>query len=211
MISGNINFYGIPVAEVKAAGNNLKLYRLNSKDKGFMDNLYKTLDLRRLYPGFNNLQYNIWDEVTKMALKYADNNGKQTLLLTCNNSPCGVANYSHQTPKFRLNYISTWPVNVAQKVPYAGKVLFMELFRQFLDKDCYSMELSALKYAPFNAICKYLSLGFIPCGGDNYQEIMRANKKNISNSLNNLKQNINFIPINHGQEINLTEHLNIIL
>ncbi len=209
MIPNNINFRGIPIAKTKIAENNLTLYKLTSRDKEFTDRLYHSLNLPELYPGFNKLQYGIWDEVTHLGLSQTYEKNQNTMLITADNRPCGVLNYSAHSPKFNLNYVSTWPIKIGQKVPLAGKTLFMEFFRQFLNSDCRTIELCALKYAPFSAISKYLSLGFKPRGGDNFRELMRTDRESAAKTLQKLEQSINLSSVKDSNDYDLIQRLEI--
>lgn len=203
----NINFQGIPTAKVKTPFNTINLYNINSEDYGLVHKIKKNLNLKELMPGLKENEYNIWDSIIHSA--FVDNfyRNSQAIIAACENKPCGVMNFDKNRASFSLNYIGTWPITKGQKVPFAGKSLFMELFKKFLDSKALFIELNALRYGPFDPVGKYLKLGFKPYGGDNYQEIMRMNRETAQKSFQRLEQDIKFETIDSSQNVNLTKEL----
>ena len=205
----NVNFQGINIANVNVAGNSFKLYRLTSKDKQFVNELYHNIDLKEMMPNLKSLEYTIWDNMTSHGLFDGSWHCAQSILTTLNKKPCGVANYTLASRNSELNYISTWPLEKGKKVSFAGKSLFMHIFQDFLKTDFRSINLAAMTYAPFDVVSKYLSLGFKSRGGDNFQNLMTINRDSVINTVEKLKKNIQYEPLNEKLDKDLYEVLDV--
>ena len=202
------SFKGIPVAKAKTPFNTFQIYKITTNDNDFIKKVQHNINLKKLMPGLKNETYDIWEAVTDSALSTGLHNSS-TVVLATENRPCGAMNFSQNKTSFDLNYISTWPIKKGEKVPFAGKTLFMELCRRFLEEKLSSINLIALRYAPFDPVGKYLRLGFKPYGGNDYAEIMRINKERVKNTFETLKENISFEPIKDAKNIDLLQELNI--
>lgn len=205
----NVNFQGINIANVNTAGNSFKLFQLTSKDKQFIDELYHNIDLRTRMPNLKELEYKIWENVTAQGLSHADWRNAKSILTTLNNKPCGVANYTFTPRNSELNYISTWPLEKGKKVPFAGKSLFIHVFQDFLKNDFRSINLTAMIYAPFDVVSKYMSLGFKLNGGDNSQSDMTMSRKSVLASVEKLRKYIQYEPLNESLDKDLYDVLDV--
>ena len=180
--TSQINSKAIPIANirVKNSNNNYKLYKLTQNDTAFLDKLAASINVESLYPGLKEHQYKIWDSIIRGCFDSISNRDSVTILETCNGIPCGMLNYLKiNEKKDRIAYVSTWPIRAGEKVPFAGKILFQEFFRNFLNNNKSIAELVAVKNGPFASITKFMSIGFKLLGGDNYNELMRAEDKKI--------------------------------
>ena len=207
MIS-DTSFKGIPVAKAKTPFNTFQMYKITPDDSAFIQKIQKSINLRALMPGLDNEEYEIWEGVTRTALTNPLDKS-DTFIITTQNKPCGVMNISQKKASFDLNFISTWPVKQGEKVPFAGKALFTELFRRFVESKQALINLVALRYAPFDPVGKYLKLGFMAFGGNNYTEIMRINQGRASKTLETLKQHVSLEPIKDAKNVDLLKELNI--
>ena len=207
MIS-NISFKGIPIAKAKTPFNSFKMYKITPEDRTSIEKIQKGINLRELLPGMKHDTYKIWEGVTHAAFSNSLDEST-TILLTAESRPCGVMNFSENKFSFDLNDISTWPVKSGEKVPFAGKTLFMELFRRFWETNFSSINLVALKYEPFDPVSKYLKLGFKPLGGNDCAEIMRINRHSAGKTLKMLKQNVSIEPLIDTKNVDLQKELKI--
>lgn len=207
----NINIKGIPVANIKVKGFDASyaLYNINYKDKHFLDNLYKSLNLKKLMPHMAESYCTIWNEIINNAIKLSKSISKKSILETHNNIPCGILSYTDIENKYYLNYIATFPTEIGKRVPAAGQILFFEIFNRFIKSDKTNIELSALRQAPFNPISTYLELGFDMKGGNDYNELMRINKNRAAETLLEQKKYINYIQIQNPEYIDLNKHLKL--
>ena len=53
-------------------------------------------------------------------------------LLVKDKSPCGLMNCSERLKGYKVDYVTTWPYESDSKSPYAGKVLFLQLYKDLL-------------------------------------------------------------------------------
>jgi len=211
-----INFSGVPAGIYCAAARDgsetvLKLYRTTGKDNYFMSQLAKDIDVSKLRDGFTQREYDVWNDVIKCGLIGCCGT-KRGYLLTKDNVPCGVMRYQPMQNRIFVQDVATWGVEKNKKVPFAGKVLFMQLFSDFMAgiSPLSRIELCALKEAPYTPVFRYMKLGFKSCGGSSpcYDD-MRILKSGIEKSLNELKSMIKFIPEINPKEVDLNKILKI--
>ena len=194
----NINFEGIPISDIKVLGNKskYKLYDIDHHDTLFLNKMYESVNLEKLMPKMHESDIFIWNSLLKSAIDCSKNSYRKTFLETCDNVPCGILNYTEFDTFYHLNYVVTFPTKPENRVPYAGQILFNELFQRFLpEKDVTKIEMQALRNSPFNPISKYLKLGFWQCGGDNYSEGMKINKAKALNTLNKQSEYLTSTPL----------------
>ncbi len=192
-----LSFQGIQTA---SAIGGLNIYKLTDKDKRLAEKLANDISLKTLMPGLSEYQYQIWDDTIQKALAQKC---KNTFLLAKHRVPCGVLNYAQTPYMFNVNYAATWPVCSAQRVPFAGKALFLELFRHFLESSAQIIELWGIKNAPFDPVGKYRQLGFKMYGGDNFQELMRINREQAANTMDKFKDIIKLQSVKQNLDIDL--------
>ena len=201
------SFCAIKIADTKNYINNIEtpisVYFITQKDNVFLDKLGKSLKMRDLMSRLSENMCNIWQEIFKLSISQAQGKDKFTLMGFFKNKPCSVMNYTKEKNSYKINTICSWPVEPDKKVPYAGKTLFSVLFRDFLQNDFSHIDLDAITNGPFNAVGKYMSLGFKQRGGENYILAMRANKESVVKSLNSLDKIIRVKPSVCFDEVDL--------
>ena len=126
---------------------------------------------------------------------------KEGRLLFCDNKPCGVMAVSPREYTHNVDYVCTWPTEPNKKAPFGAQILFAEMFRNFLETSANIIELTATRFG--NAITKYLALGFKPCGGDNYTEIMRITRERVNKRCENLDKKFQLVPSNDHRDLDL--------
>lgn len=185
----NTNFKAIPLAKVKVKGvdKTYKLFEITESDKQFLKDFYANLNLKKLMPGLQDHEYNIWNNIIESVVKVANTDGRKTILETCNDIPCGLLSYSKYAKNLHVNYVATVPIEPKKRVPFAGQILFNEFFKRVLDSCANTAELLALKYSPFSPISRYLILGFKPLGGTDGLEKMRISRQAVQTTVD--KQN----------------------
>lgn len=201
----NNTFSAIPVANVKVKGlqNKYKLYDITHKDREFLEDFYDSIDLKKLMPGLKEGEYLTWDGIIQSAIELSARGGRKTILEVCDNKPCGLLNYSQRGDHFHLNYIATIPIEPTKKVPFAGQVLFNEFFRRVLDSCVDKIELKAVKNAPFSPKSKYLKLGFVSTGGNDFAETMKIYRNGIVAACEKQDEFICYEPELRQQNVNL--------
>ena len=197
----SINFKGINVSNTTLLNHKLSIYKLTEKDKAFVQYLNKNVDLKKLIPDISPDDYKIYDFFLKRSLYNAISEKKEGRLLFCDNKPCGVMAVSPREYTHNVDYVCTWPTEPNKKAPYGAQILFAQMFRNFLETSANIIELTATRFG--NAITKYLALGFKPCGGDNYTEIMRITRERVSKSCENLDKKFQLVPSNDHRDLDL--------
>lgn len=170
----------VAIAKVKLPHDTIlyDIYNLSIKDEKNLEKLKAKIDLKSLWTNLQQKDYETWSFIKDKALTVRGFN-KFAFLLTSNNKPCGAMSGSNIWGKCNLNYISTWPIEQNKKMPLAGKVLLLNLFKTVLKTDNLEVVLTALKGDPFQAFMKYKALKFKPCGGDGNGEEMKIKVKDI--------------------------------
>lgn len=203
----NLSFQGINIANTNVLNHKLGIYKLTENDKPYIKYLKENIDLKKLFPQIKDDEYQIYDSLLKRALDNASNKHKDTLLLSCDNTPCGIMVYTAGKFQHILDYICTWPVEPNKKAPFGGQILFTQMFKNFIETGSNLIELYATRFG--SAVSKYRHLGFKSCGGDNYTELMRIKRNDVENSYNILKEKFNLIPQENNSDLNLFEVLKI--
>jgi len=204
-----INFTGIPVSRVSVKGisNKYGIYDITPADSAFLKDMYNNTDLSKLMPKMNKRYLEVWNQLLEFAVKTANYSGKKAFIGTCNNKPCGILNYSDLGSKFNLNYVVTFPDKVEHRVPYAGQILFNELFGRFIKSNAQKIDLEALIDSPFNPVMKYKKLGFGSVGGDGFYEWMRIYKSRAQDILAKQSMYISSERIINPKDVDLSKVL----
>lgn len=134
-----INFKGLPVAAARVVSRDgkpavLSVFNITHKDTAFLNNLAKSIDVEQLQDGFRKEDYRTWNDIIKNGISGCAVAGRGYLLAQ-DNIPCGVLRYQI-FPRISTAFIqdvATWPVEKNKKVPFAGKTLFMQLFKDALN------------------------------------------------------------------------------
>lgn len=188
---------------------NLNLYRITSNDKPFLTKLLNDLDVRKLHDGFNEKDYTQWNEIIQSAIAGCISS-KNGLLVAKDNTPCGILCYSDMYKNRHVRDVATWPADKNQKVPFAAKTLFLQLFKETLDSSIFGISLNAIKGSEFTPINKYISLGFSPLGGEYPNlEFMKILKPKLASSIDKLQEFINLTPAKSTEEVCLNEILQL--
>ncbi len=209
-ISGAQTFGALHKVTKQINFNNVKtsidLYKIEPQDFEFIENLKKTINLKDLMPKLNENHLKVWNNILQQAIMKGSQKRGTTYLAAVKNKPCGIITFKEEKNCLFLDTICTWPIEKEKRVPFAGKALMHEMFEDFLQSKHNIIDLYAVTNGPFNAVSKYLSLGFKLRGGENYVEAMRARKPDIIKTLTTLEKFIKTMPI--VEEKNLFEVTN---
>ncbi len=168
----------------------IKIYKITQCDLLFLNSLKKNINLKTMMPKVDKNELEVWRELLNIGLQQAGEKCKNGLLAVFENKPCGIMAYTQKPKSFKINSISSIPVAQNHKVPLCGKTLFNILFRDFLESNAAYIDLDAVTNGPFNAVSKYMQLGFKQCGGENGIIAMRITREKVIETLNKLNQNI---------------------
>lgn len=210
----NQNFTAYHIANSKNILNNietnLKIYDLTPNDSKFLKDMKASVNLEKLMPELDKNKLNVWQQIFNIAVQQISNSShKKGLLAVFNNKPCGILTYTPNNTKYKIETICTWPAEPSQKIPLAGKTLFDILFLDFLKSKANFIDMDAVTNGPFNAVSKYMSMGFKQRGGENNIIAMRINRENVLTSVEKLS---NFIKIKFQKtqnEIDLSKTLTL--
>ena len=186
-----------------ASSGNLNLYRLNdSADFKFIKSLQEKVDLESLMPGLTKDKYSRWKEMIEYAKDNALKPENVTYVETCDNKICGIITYTPDKTT-KLDCICTWPVEKNQKVACGGKLLFLQLFKDFAEYKGTRIKLDAITNGPFDVIKKYMQLGFQRTTEEHPTKVkMEINKYKINEVMNYL-QNLLHYTTEQPSKINL--------
>ena len=205
MKSNNITFSGINISNADVLGHKIKTYQLTAKDAAFIDKLKNEVNLKELYPNISQESFEIFNTILNKSFGNAFYKNKSSLLLSCDNKPCGIMVNSQNTVVHSVEYICTWPLSPNCKAPFGAQTLFEEMYRNFLNTQAKLIKICAIRYG--DAISKYRNVGFSSNGGDNYTEIMQISREKVHEFYLKLKQRINLIPTNESKDIDLFQEL----
>ena len=183
------NFKALHIANA----DKIKLYKIiDETDKKFLKKLPELIDTQKLMPNLDKTTAARWNEMLEYAVNNALIKGNETYIAAYENKPCGIITW--QTGKnVKLDCICTWPVEVGKKVKLAGKTLFYQFFKDFLEQNCKKAELEAITNGPYNTIQKYEQLGFSKTSKVYpTKTVMETNTYKIKAAFEKLKRIINY-------------------
>lgn len=199
-----VTFKAIHVADTYNNGKNLiKIYELTDKDKRFLNNLGRNINLQTLMPKMDIFELEVWQAIFDLSVRSKILGNNTGLAAFYKNKPCGIMTYTPQHSAYKLNCICTWPVQQEQRVPFAGSTLIAMLFNDFLKTEARYIYLDAVTSGPFNVVEKYRSLGFKKHGDEKGIVPMRALRAGIVEALQKLNQKIKIIPKFSENEVDL--------
>lgn len=206
------SFNGIHIASanVKLNNSSLKydLYKITGVDTDFLEELRKSLDLRKLYSGLDDYGYTFWQRILNSVLAPSCFFNSNTILLTKDNLPCGGLKYTVNRDFYNIEGRVTWPLEKDKREPFAGKVLLLELYNIFLHDNKNRIKTCTVRRTPFDALSKSIEMGFSSVGGDNYNELMSINRQKIAGMISKFKPIIEIIQHRGEEYSNLFDIIN---
>lgn len=147
-------------ANLIATSGKRSLYKVtDSADIIALKKFSKKTDFKTLMPQNSKTESDRWHEMLEYAIDMAENPGNVTYVESFNNKLCGIITYFPNSTT-TIDCICTIPVQIGEKVKLAGKTLFYQVFKDFLDNKGSRIKLSAITNGPYNTINKYADLGF---------------------------------------------------
>lgn len=201
MRTGNVSFQGINLSNADLLGHRMQIYKLTQNDRAFLEKLRKNVHLNELDSLLTSDDYYVYNSILKRSFDHALDNDKSSMLLSCDNIPCGIMVNSKTPAKHFVDYICTWQTEKDKKAPFGAQTLFEQMYKEFLNSKAGYIELYATKHG--SAVRKYLNIGFKMMGGDNCTEIMRITRGNAAAFYTKLKDKIKLIPAKDAQDIDL--------
>lgn len=209
-----INFGGIPLGVAKVVGRDgkaakLSLYKVTKKNDEFLGKLERSVDVKKLQDGFNDDQYALWNHLVKLGISECRYRGTG-FLVAKDNVPCGILSYKPRYFTVSVPDVATWPVDKNKKVSFAGKAMFMELFKQVLKNDDYSQVfLVAMKDSVYSPAEHYKSVGFRKTSENELDIRMVVSRGRMMKALKEFKSLIDFTPAKNQDEVDLAQELKI--
>jgi len=192
-------------ANLVAQSGNIKICKLNSSnDIRFLKDFCKRTDFHQLMPRLKKNETDRWHEMLEYAVDCAEMPQNTTYIEILNNKICGIVTcFQNQTTI--VDCICTIPVNIGQKVKLAGKILFYQIFKDFIEYGGSRMKLKAITNGPYNTKEKYKELGFKETSNVTKTTVeMAANQYMIKNAMKILKKIIPYKPVPQ-EKINLSD------
>ena len=204
-INQSPTFNGIKISQTNVLGHKLDVYKLTSTDKGFITQLSKDIDLKKLIPGISSYDFEIYNTILKHSFESTNNQNKNSMLLACDDKPYSIIVTSKKYTGQFVDYICSWPIEAKQKAPFGAQTLITQIYTDFLETDLKFIELYATRFG--SAVSKYMQLGFSSKGGDNFVEIMQISRERVKQYYQKLKEKINLTPSNDNTDIDLSKIL----
>ncbi len=203
--NNNPNFTALHIARTKSKISDMKeicldIYKITPEDYGFLNILGKTTDLHKLMPEIKYSEVDVWQELLKIAVIKAKNNG---YLAVHNKKPCGLMQFTKTDKKYNLDIICTIPTEINTRVPNVGKSLMSIMFDDFMKSNANRIELAAVTNAPFNAYIKYTRLGFKQTGGENGVVSMKLTREKLAETMRTIQKYLKTEYLNPTKTINL--------
>jgi len=188
-----------------ANAGNLQIYKLtDAADKKFIKRLASTVKMDELMPALRKEEAERWNEMLTYAVDNAQYPENVTYIETLNNKVCGIITFRPGNNSL-LDCICTWPVEAGKKVKLAGKTLFYQLFKDFLELKSKKLKLEAITNGPYNTVKKYEELGFKQTSSVYPTKIiMETNSSKLKEIFQKLKNIINYEPV-EPQKVNLSQ------
>lgn len=198
-------FGAIPVAKVRAKASNsvYRLYQLEQTDRTFLERLSEKVDVRNLYPNLTEDEHFIWDGSLKKAIDTSLDTGRTAYLETCDGVPCGIMNYSGKPNSIHFDRIATFPIKKGERVPYAGQILYHQLYKQFLKEGKESISVVSPRHSPFSPIANYVRMGFKLMGGTEYTENLKISEDAVKKAYANQQKFLTFDRFKKSESVNL--------
>ena len=192
-------------AHIIAQCDKIQICKLTSpQDIIFLKKFSERTDFKKLMPELSQRESNRWHQILKYAIGYAEYPLSTTYLTITDNKLCGIITCFQNKTTF-INGICTIPTNIGQKVKFAGKTLFYQIFKDFIEHDGEQIELSAIVNGPYNVINKFKELGFKVTSDDIFNYVdMAVNKAAVITTMEKLKKIIQYKTL-PNIEINLDD------
>ena len=215
------NFGAIPVADIKVKNNKTgeelqsvyKLYKLEESDRDFLEKLYETVDVRKMYPNLTENEHFIWDGSLKRAIETSLDERRTAYLETCDGIPCGIMNFTKEPLKKKNSYIldriATFPIEKGKRVKYAGQILYHELYTQFLNDNKNNIFVVSPRHSPFSPIANYVRMGFNLMGGTEATENLRITKESVQKIHKKQQEFLTFDRFEKSESVDLDEHADL--
>lgn len=203
----NPAFRGINISRADILGHRLNIYKLTPNDKAFTEYLSQNIKLDKLLPEMQNNDFKIYETVFNRGLLASGSIRKNSMLLACDDIPCGIMVNRLTEKAHFVDYICTWPLRQGEKAPFGAKTLFTQMYKDFLESGAKFIELYAIRYS--SLLSKYMEMGFRSNGGDNNVEDMCINRERAKIYLEKFNQNINLTQTNNAEDENLFDTLKI--
>lgn len=176
-------------ANLAASAGKLKIYQINyNSDIEALVKLSESTHFDKLMPQNTSQGNERWQEMLDYAIETAGYPGNVTYAAAYNNKLCGIISYFPR-PTTVIDCICTIPTEVGKKVKLAGKTLFLQVFKDFMEYRGSRINLSAITDGPYNTVEKYKSLGFIETSEVTPTYVkMTANQHKIKETLGELSK-----------------------
>ena len=204
------NFKAIKVAEVKGSvvSNMPKfdIYKLEDRDRTFLCDLKRSVKFKDYFSKMSDDLIARWQKIFNYCMDTAISNDNITYLAFWGKHPCGVMTYQNESPII-LDGVCSIPVEKDKKLPFVGKALFYQLFKDAKDADTKGIRLKAVTDGPYDVAKKYEEMGFKREFSDDMEYIdMSCNKHKIKEQLKEFPYEIDYWECD-GEKVNLTDLL----
>ena len=192
-------------ANLVASAGKIKIYKLNQhSDIKALTKLNEKTHFDELMPQ-NTAQGNErWQEMLDYAIETAGYPGNVAYAASYKDKICGIISYFPR-PTTLIDCICTIPIETGKKVKLAGKTLFYQVFKDFMEYKGSRINLSAITNGPYNTVEKYKALRFQETTETTPTYVkMTANQYKIKETLKELSK---IIPYREEKPVNVNLNL----
>lgn len=200
------NFKAIKVANTinNKTGGEIQIYKLGREDINFLQKILSTIKIKDRCEKLTEILQERWQNILNYCISNAGRYGNTTYAAINDDKLCCLMTYSKDGNSLFLDAISAIPNKNGKRIPFAGQVLFSQLFKDALVQKAKSIKLDAVQDGPIDVISKYEKLGFKKDPTTPIYSAMVCNKYKIEEQLKKLSSTINYIE-STSEKVNLED------
>ena len=203
------NFCAIKVAEVKGSVMpnmpKFDIFKIEENDRVFLSSLKRSVKYKDYFSKMSEAAIARWQKIFNYCIDTAVANENTTYLAFWGKYPCGIMTYQDESPII-LDGICSIPVEKDKKLPFVGKALFYQIFKDAIEADAKGIKLKAVTDGPYDVIKKYEKLGFKKEYTDTAEYVdMSCNKHKVKEQLKEFPFEVDYWECD-GEKVNLFEY-----
>ncbi len=207
------NFQANLIAKVltKESGKEIRLYKLDYKDKDFAREMAYRINLEALYPNESDYAgFKAWKGLINGAVDQVGED--EVILATHNRRPCGIISFYKEGNKTSvLSRLVTWPIKTETKVEHSGKALVRSFFENTITQKISKLKVEPISHAPRGRSCKtfYSQLGFAPPENSTSTHLWRLNGSELPRRCAQIENAFEYTTVEDDKPINLYKELTL--
>lgn len=211
----NLNFQALPVAKAVShiGDKEVILYKLGMEDVSFANKMLSKINLKKMYPNLLSYDgFHHWNNIISGAVKRISS--ENVFLAVHNKRPCGIISFcqnKNEPEKLSLSRLATWPIKENCKVPNAGKMLMLTMFKFAEKNNSKEITLFPLRATPRQKSCTdfYEFLGFKNSNETHESRMYVMDNTNFCKKCAQIENFFTFKEIVTKKQVNLKKELSL--